>query len=599
MRPKRSVSLAAKLPLALAVLLSLVVVAMAVAGYLEVRRTSATNAVVQVDNAARQLADLFATATRARMTVVQTLAQDPQVAGYLARPVPDAMAPVVDRLKAARTTGQTAANAANTEVELWDSARKRIAMEGVALPERSAADAAALVALVASQPAAISPFAVVDGRGMYAVIAPVGAGPTPAGYVVEHHVIVVTQQPSQQVALLSRLVAANARLLLGNMAGDYWNDFGRQVPGPTREQLSAQLPSYTREDGTAVYARAAPIQNTPWAVAIEFPQTAVLEPVHRYVRRSWILALVVALIGAAIGWVLSRRVTTPLQKMTRAAEEIAAGHSTERIGLRRGDELGRLATAFDSMSEHVERGRRDLEARVESRTAELNAANRELEAFSYSVSHDLRAPLRAINGFSRILLEDHAGNLNEEGQHYLRRVSQNAGMMGQLIDDLLAFSRLSRHQLTRTRIDMTALFLAVIGDCERAEPERRIEFVQHPLPPAWGDPSLIKQVVVNFVHNAVKFTRRTEGARIEVGATAGNGGTIYYVRDNGVGFDMRYADKLFGVFQRLHKAEDFEGTGVGLAIVQRVVTRHGGKAWAESELGKGATFYFSLPEDGA
>jgi len=237
----------------------------------------------------------------------------------------------------------------------------------------------------------------------------------------------------------------------------------------------------------------------------------------------------------------------------------------------------------------------ELERRVQERTAQLEAANRELEAFAFSVSHDLRVPLRAIHGFSRILIDEHAPQLSGEARHYLALVRDNALQMGQLIDDLLAFSRLSRQPLQKHAIAPADLVAQALDDL-KPEIEPRIEIVLRDLPPCEGDPALLKQVFINLLSNAIKYTGRRAQARIEIGAlpSVDAHAAVYYVRDNGVGFDMRYVHKLFGVFQRLHNSVDYPGTGIGLANVQRIVHRHGGRVWAEAELDKGATFYFTM-----
>jgi PAS domain S-box-containing protein len=236
----------------------------------------------------------------------------------------------------------------------------------------------------------------------------------------------------------------------------------------------------------------------------------------------------------------------------------------------------------------------ELERRVAERTAELATANGELEAFSYSVSHDLRAPLRAINGFSEILIEDHAPVLPDEARETLGVIAANAQKMGQLIDDLLHLARLAREPLVRVRTDMTDMARTVVVEAQAREPHRQLEFEIEPLPPVDVEPALVRQVFVNLVQNAVKFSTGTNPTSIHIGHRRDGGESIYFVRDNGIGFDMQYADKLFGVFQRLHGAEEFDGTGVGLAIVDRIIRRHGGRVWAESRIGAGATFFFTL-----
>jgi light-regulated signal transduction histidine kinase (bacteriophytochrome) len=245
--------------------------------------------------------------------------------------------------------------------------------------------------------------------------------------------------------------------------------------------------------------------------------------------------------------------------------------------------------------QQIRRLNAELEQRVEARTAALEEANRELESFSYSVSHDLRAPLRAIEGFSRILVEEHAPTLGVEGRRLLGVVSANARRMAQLIDDLLAFSRLGRADLRAGSVDMQALAGGVFEELCPPDSRERVRFEIEPLPCCRGDAALLRQVWANLLGNALKFTSKREHAQIDVGGERRGEEIVYHVRDNGVGFDMAYADKLFGVFQRLHGPEQFEGTGVGLAIVQRIVRRHGGRAWAEGTPEQGATFSFALP----
>jgi PAS domain S-box-containing protein len=236
-----------------------------------------------------------------------------------------------------------------------------------------------------------------------------------------------------------------------------------------------------------------------------------------------------------------------------------------------------------------------LNADLEKQAEKLRAANKELEAFSYSVSHDLRAPLRAIDGYTRILLEDYEPVLDAEGKRICGIISREARRMGQLIDDLLAFSRLGRKEIYTSKIDMRGMVVSVLNELLKEEERARLDIQIGKLPAVKADSSLIRQVWLNLLANAIKFTSRKERATIEIGSKANKDEFLYYVRDTGAGFDMEYANKLFGVFQRLHSESEFDGTGVGLAIVQRIILRHEGRVWAEGEVGKGATFYFALP----
>jgi signal transduction histidine kinase len=257
---------------------------------------------------------------------------------------------------------------------------------------------------------------------------------------------------------------------------------------------------------------------------------------------------------------------------------------------------GETAVQLDNavMSERQQK----LIGELGERSAQLVAVNKELEAFSYSVSHDLRAPLRHVSGFTELLLKSDGAELDPGRKRYLRLIAESAVKMGELIDSLLVFSRMGRADMLHTRVNLNSVVQMAQRDAMQADPARKVDWVIHPLPEVTGDPSMLQLVFTNLLSNAFKYSRTRDVATIEVGCRDGNPGeAVIFVRDNGVGFDMAYADRLFGVFQRLHRAEEFEGTGIGLANVQRIVARHDGRVWAESELGKGATFYVALPKD--
>jgi signal transduction histidine kinase len=333
-----------------------------------------------------------------------------------------------------------------------------------------------------------------------------------------------------------------------------------------------------------------------------------------------VLSLVAALIIS--GW-LQTVLTAPILAIAALARQVVKSRDFSlRARKTTQDEIGDLADAFNEMLTEIDRRaaaleqsnrflehemaerqqvdaelrrlNEELEQRVADRTRELTAANKEMESFSYSVSHDLRTPLRAIDGYSRILQEDFAGKLDDEGQRLLGVIRQNSQKMGQLIDDLLAFARFGRKSLATAEIDMKRMVEETLK--EIPSDGKAPVLMLGMLPPAHGDPSLVKQIWMNLLTNAIKFSSKHEKPQVEVGGYSDGTHNVYCVKDNGAGFDMRYYDKLFGVFQRLHRVEEFAGTGVGLAIVQRVVSRHGGRVWAEGKVDEGAAFYFSLPK---
>ena len=326
-----------------------------------------------------------------------------------------------------------------------------------------------------------------------------------------------------------------------------------------------------------------------------------------------VLCAVLGSIGVAYAlstW-LQRKIAGPVRVLATAARAVSEGKDYSiRAEAVSDDELGLLAESFNDMLAEIEKrdgalraseGRLrqlnvELEERVVARTAELESSNRELEAFSYSVSHDLRQPLRAIDGFSKALLEDCGDGLGDVGSRHLDRVREATRQMSLLIDDLLSLARISRTEMRRERVDLGRVATEIVASLAQAQPDRKVEFVVTGDATTEGDPQLLRVVLDNLLRNAWKFTSKHPTARIELGRAGDNGKRAFYVADDGAGFDMAYAAMLFAPFQRLHRQSDFEGTGVGLATVQRIIQRHGGRLWAESAVENGAKFYFTLWE---
>lgn len=347
-------------------------------------------------------------------------------------------------------------------------------------------------------------------------------------------------------------------------------------------------------------------------VAVGVPTEVLFANANRVLIRNLIVLTGSILVALCIASIFAERVfLRPVQDLAAAAHRLAGGDLQARAeAIRSTAELGNLSETFNTMASRLQARDADLSAahasiqnlnsslekKVTERTAELTAANQELEAFSYSVSHDLRAPLRHLDGFAELLRRNQKERLDEKGQRHLDVISQAARKMGILIDELLVFSRMGRQELMKNEAGTLSIVREVIAQLEPDYAERKIEWNLSDLRPVEADPAMLKQVWINLISNAIKYTRPRAVARIEIGSSDTETETIFHVRDNGVGFDMRFADKLFGVFQRLHGDNEFEGTGIGLANVRRIILRHGGRTWAEAVPGEGATFYFSLPQ---
>jgi signal transduction histidine kinase len=411
-----------------------------------------------------------------------------------------------------------------------------------------------------------------------------------------------------------RVVGKNGKLLFGRTQGkkESW-----RYPNPLADETAAD-----EQDDVWLFSRRVSTAR-PTAVDPEMPEAALLGSMGDEVlgevqlalskeslfnaRRSiffgnLFIALAFSLASVAATLLLLRRFSTPLESLADAMHEVRAGHWVESELPTGPREIREIAESYQALmatlrqrEEQLREFNEDLEERIRLRTQALQAANKELEAFSYSASHDLRAPLRAIDGFGKALLEDYGPSLDPTAKTYLHRICAGASRMSDLIDDMLKLSRITRYEMQVADVDMSEMAEAIAAVLRERHPEHRVDLRVTPGMVVRADRNMLRIALENLLENAWKYTGKVAAAQVEFGLVHQQHETVYVLRDNGAGFDMRFADKLFGAFQRLH-GKEFEGTGIGLAIVQRVVIRHGGHIWADAEVDKGATFYFTLPD---
>lgn len=436
-----------------------------------------------------------------------------------------------------------------------------------------------------------------NGQMYYPLVTAVTEKKEILGYIISW---VLVKSDPRSVAQFSRLVGSGAGLYIANSDWSLWTDMIKPISNPPYKiNLSDGTKIYVNSNGKRMMVGSQPIPGTNWVIIIEFSEQIILNAMNSFVNWIFIIGVILTTVGVFAAWVMSRNITKPLKKLTVAASAISNGNyfNSVSIDTERSDELGELAKAFNIMADEVYHTWQNLDNKVKERTQQLELANKDLEAFSYSISHDLRTPLRAIIGYSNMLCEDYNPNLDYEGRRITGNIVSNAKMMGQLIDDLLSFSQLGRKELVLRRVDMQKLVINVVEELVRSHPEKEYQITISELPPAFAEQGMIKQAFVNLIGNAIKYSSKKSKPEIEIGFIDDSAKTTYYIKDNGVGFDMAYAGKLFGVFQRLHSLAEFEGTGVGLALVKRIIDKHNGQIWAEAIENVGATFFFSLPKN--
>ncbi|MFZ0815890.1 MAG: ATP-binding protein [Candidatus Sulfotelmatobacter sp.] len=403
------------------------------------------------------------------------------------------------------------------------------------------------------------------------------------------------------------VMSAEIYTLDGSAFAGYWRD-RKESPPPPPAIPAGQTEVYRFQNGRVALVRLIVFHGKP--VATVYIRSDLGAMHDREKTFAIIVATVFLMALLAAMWMSSstrRSIADPIVSLAETAQIVLRekNYSVRAPANAGRSEIAVLITSFNEMLAQIQErdaalgeARDHLEQQVQERTAQLNAANADLEAFSYSVSHDLRAPLRHIGAFSTILSEEYGSKMEPDAQKHLNRILAAVKNMSRLIDDLLHLAQIGRKNLRRAPTDLNTLLKDVIADLQPEFVGRRIEWLMGNLSAAECDAGLLKQVFANLISNAVKYTRRKEVAVIEVGQVEEDGAPVIFVRDNGAGFDERYADKLFGVFQRLHRAEDFEGTGVGLSTVHRVIKKHGGEIWAKGEVDKGATFFFTLAATG-
>jgi len=329
-----------------------------------------------------------------------------------------------------------------------------------------------------------------------------------------------------------------------------------------------------------------------WTLLLCLPVKVAFASAIELRNKLIIIFLIASIIASIIIYLFSHTISRPIMKLSNASLEVGKGNLDLKLEVTSKDEIGQLTESFNKMVSDLKGSREKLL----DRTAQLEASIKELTGFTYSVSHDLRAPFRHIIGFAELLKERASQSLDEESMHYLDVISDSTKQLGRLLDDILDFIRIGRTEMSKSKVSLDKLVKEAIDTMGKETEGRDIVWKIDHLTEVYGDPDMFREVLVNLISNALKFTRPRPQAIIEIGGTSGDHEEVFYVKDNGVGFEMQYVNKLFGVFHRLHHPDEFEGTGIGLANVRRIIERHGGRNWAEGKVNEGATFYFSLPK---
>jgi signal transduction histidine kinase len=596
-----ALSIRQQLPLLICLLLVILIALFGTISYLGVRRASMAIGEQRLRTMTEQLSSMFQQSGRNLMTGTQALARQEDIVNYYLED--KTTAPVSARAREALR--RMLVDSQTVRADLRDSRGRLVLAAGKGASASQGLDPATETERRWVKPDVAGEFEAgphdssfvgrlyLAGDSMfYPIVAQVKRGDKAAGYLLRWRPVRTTQKAITQ---LSRLLGSKATLYFGNADGSLWTDLLKPVTNTSPAAQTLRKTVHYSRQGSKVIAYSMPIQDTRWVIMVELSEDLILEAADRYLY--WMLGIgaVLVITGSLVAWFISRNVTRRLDRLMHATAVIAEGDYSSTVPVDRLDEIGKLAVAFNTMISQVRHTQEDLEHKVKSRTKELETANKELDSFSYSVSHDLRAPLRAVSGYAMMLKEDYEHSFDAEAMRITSNIISNVKMMGRLIDDLIEFSRLGKLDVRRRETNMKELAEICVAELSPAWPEAKFTIEIAALPCCLGDSDLLKQVWLNLIGNAMKYSSRQADPTIAIGSAKDAAGTVYFVRDNGAGFDMRYADKLFKVFQRLHSQEEFEGTGIGLALVKRILDKHGGEIRAESSPGNGATFYFTIP----
>lgn len=587
----RGTSLRTKVPLYIGIGLAVVIAGWSWVSFAIIRRASIEVGRRHLEGVATQFTAAYQVNAREWVRSTRTFASSPQFIDLLERPGPKADS-------AARALVQQALGGTTRRIEVFDRGGTPVLAATRGSPTQPLTPRPRLAAEISKALAGpeygmVAPIQALDDSLVFPIVAAILKDSQPIGYLIATRRVMSGAQNSRQT--LSSLLGGDAEILIGNSRGDVWVDLsGSARQGQAPFPLGGAAAHYKR-GGAGFIAAGDSVAGTPWAIVIEMSDRTVLTAANTVLKQSVALGLLALLVATTAAWLLSRRTTRPLHSLTQAAQAMASGDYSKRVQIDRNDEIGVLSESFNRMAQQVSDTQSAMEAKVNERTAQLSARNEDLEAFAHSVSHDLRAPLRAMHGFSQALLEDCSAGMDETAKDYARRIATASHRMDQLTQDLLTFSQVSRGEMALTPIDLDLVLRDAIGQLEADITTKRARVnLAGPFPRVYAHRATLEQALANLVSNGLKFVAPGQDPEIQIHADRNNGMVRVWVQDNGIGIDPAHHTRIFAVFERLHQADAYAGTGIGLAIVRKAVERMGGKVGVESTPGAGSRFWIEL-----